>query len=89
MTIWCDLSALVRHSGSVSGIQRAVSGLAGGLIESRGARSLRYGTTRDNVISLDAVLADGSRAHFGTVAPDLSDLPASSPLAVASPSVHA
>jgi FAD/FMN-containing dehydrogenase/Fe-S oxidoreductase len=45
-----------------------------------GARSLRYGTTRDNVISLDAVLADGSRAHFGPVAPDLSDLPASSPL---------
>lgn len=42
MTIWCDLSALVRHSGSVSGIQRAVSGLAGGLIESRGARSLRF-----------------------------------------------
>src|SRR5690348_6230452 len=45
-----------------------------------GARSLRYGTTRDNVLSLDAVLADGSRAHFGPVAPDLSDLPVGSPL---------
>jgi FAD/FMN-containing dehydrogenase/Fe-S oxidoreductase len=45
-----------------------------------GARSLRYGTTRDNVISLDAVLADGARAHFGPVAADLSDLPAGSAL---------
>ena len=45
-----------------------------------GARSLRYGTTRDNVISLDAVLADGTRAHFGPVAADLSDLPAGSAL---------
>src|SRR5262245_18340972 len=45
-----------------------------------GARSLRYGTTRDNVISLDAILADGSNARFGPVSPDLSDLPPSSPL---------
>lgn len=42
MTIWCDLSALVRHSGSVSGIQRAVSGLTTGLLETHGARSLRF-----------------------------------------------
>jgi len=45
-----------------------------------GSRSLRYGTMRDNVISLDAVLADGSRAHFGPATSDLSDLPAGSPL---------
>src|SRR5829696_6959590 len=45
-----------------------------------GARSLRYGTTRDNVISLDALLADGTGGHFGPVAADLSDLPATSPL---------
>src|SRR5262249_29216670 len=45
-----------------------------------GARSLRYGTMRDNVLSLDAMLADGSRAHFGPVAPDVSDVPAGSPL---------
>lgn len=45
-----------------------------------GARSLRYGTMRDNVLSLDAVLADGDHAHFGPVAPDLSDVPANSPL---------
>src|SRR5258706_13557557 len=45
-----------------------------------GGRSLRYGTMRDNVISIDAVLADGAPAHFGPVGADLSDIPASSPL---------
>jgi FAD/FMN-containing dehydrogenase/Fe-S oxidoreductase len=44
-----------------------------------GGRSLRYGTMRDNVLSIDAVLADGSAAHFGPVAPDLRDLPEDSP----------
>jgi FAD/FMN-containing dehydrogenase/Fe-S oxidoreductase len=43
-----------------------------------GGRSLRYGTMRDNVLSIDAVLADGGAAHFGPVASDLSDLPAGS-----------
>src|SRR5215475_11497237 len=45
-----------------------------------GARSLRYGTTRENVIAIDAVLADGTGARFGPTAPDLSDLPKDSPL---------
>ncbi|MFL5059925.1 MAG: FAD-binding and (Fe-S)-binding domain-containing protein, partial [Xanthobacteraceae bacterium] len=45
-----------------------------------GGRSLRYGNTRENVISIDAMLADGSKAHFGPVAADLSDLPANSPI---------
>ena len=45
-----------------------------------GGRSLRYGNTRENVLSIDALLADGSKAHFGPVAPDLSDVPDSSPL---------
>jgi FAD/FMN-containing dehydrogenase/Fe-S oxidoreductase len=55
----------------------------GGMVgnNSCGARSLRYGNTRENVLSIDAVLADGSAAHFGSVAPDLSDLPPRSPLA--------
>jgi FAD/FMN-containing dehydrogenase/Fe-S oxidoreductase len=54
----------------------------GGMVgnNSCGARSLRYGNTRENVISVDAVLADGAAAHFGPVAPDLSDLPETSPL---------
>ena len=45
-----------------------------------GARSLRYGNTRENVISIDAVMADGSAAHFGPVNSDLSDLAQGSPL---------
>src|SRR2546425_4385046 len=35
-----------------------------------GGRSLRYGTMRDNVFSIDAVLADGREAHFGPITPD-------------------
>jgi FAD/FMN-containing dehydrogenase/Fe-S oxidoreductase len=42
-----------------------------------GGRSLRYGPMRDNVLSIDAVMADGTAAHFGPVAADLSDGPAS------------
>jgi len=54
----------------------------GGMVgnNSCGARSLRYGNTRENVLSIDAVLADGSVAHFGPAARDLSDLPPASPL---------
>ncbi len=33
-----------------------------------GGRSLRYGTMRDNVRSVDALLADGTEAHFGPLA---------------------
>ena len=32
-----------------------------------GSRSIRYGTSRDNVIAIDAILADGTRARFGEV----------------------
>ncbi|MCX7314197.1 MAG: FAD-binding protein [Alphaproteobacteria bacterium] len=45
-----------------------------------GGRSLRYGNTRENVIAVDAMLADGTKARFGPVAADLSDLPADSAL---------
>jgi len=40
-----------------------------------GGRSLRYGTMRDNVVSIDAILADGSRAHFGPIGGDLAQVP--------------
>jgi FAD/FMN-containing dehydrogenase/Fe-S oxidoreductase len=47
-----------------------------------GARSLRYGNTRENVLAIDAILADGSKAHFGPAARDLSDVaPGLRPLA--------
>jgi FAD/FMN-containing dehydrogenase/Fe-S oxidoreductase len=50
----------------VSTASRAtIGGMAGN--NSCGGRSLRYGTMRDNVVSIDAVLADGERMHFGPV----------------------
>jgi len=79
-----DLNRALRAHGlwfpvDISTASRAtIGGMAAN--NSCGARSLRYGTMRDNVISLDVVMADGSRGHFGPVAPDLSDLLASSPL---------
>jgi FAD/FMN-containing dehydrogenase/Fe-S oxidoreductase len=45
-----------------------------------GARSLRYGNTRENVQSIVALLADGSKARFGPIAADLLDIPAGSRL---------
>src|SRR6516165_4068031 len=63
----------------VSTASRAtIGGMVGN--NSCGARSLRYRNTRENVLSIDAVLADGSVAHFGPAARDLSDLPPASPL---------
>jgi FAD/FMN-containing dehydrogenase/Fe-S oxidoreductase len=55
----------------------------GGMVgnNSCGSRSLRYGNTRENVLSIDAVLADGTPARFGPAARDLSDLPPNSALA--------
>ena len=63
-------------------ISTASRATIGGMVGNNacGARSLRYGNTRENVLSIDAVLADGTGAHFGPVAPDLSDLAPASPL---------
>ena len=35
-----------------------------------GSRSIRYGLMRDNVLAIDAILADGSEARFETLAAD-------------------
>jgi FAD/FMN-containing dehydrogenase/Fe-S oxidoreductase len=63
-------------------ISTASRATIGGMVgnNSCGARSLRYGNTRENVLAIDALLADGTTAHFGRAAHDLSDLPADSPL---------
>jgi FAD/FMN-containing dehydrogenase/Fe-S oxidoreductase len=63
-------------------ISTASRATIGGMVgnNSCGARSLRYGNTRENVLSIDALLADGSPAHFGPLARDLSNIPAASPL---------
>src|SRR5436305_6020456 len=78
-----DLNRMLKAHGlwfpvDVSTASRAtIGGMAAN--NSCGGRSLRYGTMRDNVFAIDAVMADGSAAHFGPVAPGLRDLPAGSP----------
>ena len=47
-----------------TGSRATLGGMAGN--NSCGARSIRYGTMRDNVQAIDAVLADGTVACFGT-----------------------
>jgi len=51
-----------------------IGGMAGN--NSCGGRSMRYGTMRDNVISIEAVLADGSLANFGRIGGNINDVPA-------------
>jgi FAD/FMN-containing dehydrogenase/Fe-S oxidoreductase len=64
-----ELNRLLKPTGlwfpvDISTASRAtIGGMVGN--NSCGARSLRYGNTRENVLSIDAVLADGTRAHFG------------------------
>ena len=41
-----------------------------------GGRSMRYGTMRDNVIAIDALMADGTLGHFGRIGGNLDDVPA-------------
>src|SRR5208337_3650620 len=71
-----DLNRQLRKHGlwfpvDVSTASRAtIGGMAGN--NSCGGRSLRYGTMRDNTLSMDAALADGTRLHFGEVARDLA-----------------
>src|SRR5690242_20008510 len=50
-----------------------IGGMAGN--NSCGGRSMRYGTTRDNVLSMDALLADGTKGHFGPIGGNLDDVP--------------
>src|ERR1700720_1080005 len=71
-----DLNRQLRKHGlwfpvDVSTASRAtIGGMAGN--NSCGGRSLRYGTMRDNTLSMDASLADGTLLHFGEVARDLN-----------------
>jgi FAD/FMN-containing dehydrogenase/Fe-S oxidoreductase len=71
-----DLNRQLKKHGlwfpvDVSTASRAtIGGMAGN--NSCGGRSLRYGTMRDNTISMDAVLADGTLMHFGEVSRDFA-----------------
>ena len=76
-----QLNALLNRHGlsfmvDVSPSSRAtIGGMTGN--NSCGSRSIRYGTMRDNVHSIDAILANGEAHHFGELPADLegSDLP--------------
>ncbi|MHB0768744.1 FAD-binding and (Fe-S)-binding domain-containing protein [Bradyrhizobium sp. 5.13L] len=73
-----DLNRQLRKHGlwfpvDVSTASRAtIGGMAGN--NSCGGRSLRYGTMRDNTLSMEAALADGKLSRFGEVSCDLSDI---------------
>ena len=49
-----------------------IGGMAGN--NSAGGRSIRYGIMRDNVLAINAILSDGSKAHFGLVKKGLTGL---------------
>src|ERR1700710_3241218 len=73
-----DLNRQLKKHGlwfpvDVSTASRAtIGGMAGN--NSCGGRSLRFGTMRDNTLSMDAALADGKLLHFGEVSRDLKRL---------------
>jgi FAD/FMN-containing dehydrogenase/Fe-S oxidoreductase len=70
-----DLNRQLKSTGlwfpvDVSTASRAtIGGMAGN--NSCGTRSIRYGIMRDNVLAIDAILADGSEARFGEVGHNL------------------
>ena len=68
-----ELNRQIKASGlwfpvDVSTSSRAtIGGMTGN--NSCGTRSIRYGIMRDNVLAIDALLADGTRANFGEIGP--------------------
>jgi len=79
-----DLNRALKPHGlwfpvDISTASRAtIGGMTGN--NSCGARSMRYGNTRENVISVNAILADGNTATFGPVSPGLTEFPPASPI---------
>ena len=78
-----ELNRQLRATGlwfpvDVSTSSRAtLGGMAGN--NSCGTRSIRYGIMRDNLIAIDAILADGSEARFGEVGHNLLPLTPTDP----------
>src|SRR5689334_496989 len=66
-----DLNRKLKKHGlwfpvDISTASRAtIGGMAGN--NSCGGRSLRYGTMRDNIVAIDAILANGTKARFGRI----------------------
>ena len=79
-----DLNRQLKATGlwfpvDVSTASRAtIGGMTGN--NSCGTRSIRYGIMRDNVLAIDAILADGSEARFGEVGHNLAPLRRRPPL---------
>jgi len=77
-----DLNRALKPHGlwfpvDISTASRAtIGGMTGN--NSCGARSLRYGNTRENVISVNAMLADGRSETFGPASPTLAEFRPSS-----------
>ena len=75
-----DLNRQLKRHGlwfpvDISTSSRAtIGGMAGN--NSCGGRSMRYGTMRDNVLAIEAVLADGTLAYFGSIGGNLNDVAA-------------
>lgn len=73
-----ELNRQLRSTGlwfpvDVSTSSRAtIGGMTGN--NSCGTRSIRYGIMRDNVLAIDAILADGTNARFGEVPADFTKL---------------
>jgi FAD/FMN-containing dehydrogenase/Fe-S oxidoreductase len=74
-----DLNRRLKSTGlwfpvDISTASRAtIGGMVGN--NSCGARSLRYGNTRENVLAIDVMLADGTRAHFGRIGDSSVNVP--------------
>ncbi len=77
-----DLNRALKAHGlwfpvDISTASRAtIGGMTGN--NSCGARSMRYGNTRENVLSVEALLADGRTQSFGPASADLAEFDASS-----------
>ena len=73
-----ELNRQLKASGlwfpvDVSTASRAtIGGMAGN--NSCGTRSIRYGIMRDNLLAIEAILADGTEARFGEVGHNLTPL---------------
>ena len=80
-----DLNRALKPHGiwfpvDISTASRAtIGGMTGN--NSCGARSMRYGNTRENVLSIEALLANGQTETFGPASRDLAQFAPSSPMA--------
>ncbi len=84
LTVWVEPGIVLDHLNEFlkphglwfpvdvsTGSRATIGGMTGN--NSCGARSLKYGPMRDNVLAIDALLADGSSMYFGELPTDLDE----------------